>query len=87
MTAIGAGASAHGELRSELWMCCVNESWIGPVVFDLVSATMRATYAGGSLIIKTRPRTFDTRNLWNYPGGRIGQFAFITVRESGTSLS
>jgi hypothetical protein len=63
-------------------MCCV--IWIGTVVFDLASATMRATCADGSPIIKTRHCTFDTRNVGDYPAGRI---AFIPVHESGTDLS
>jgi ABC-type nitrate/sulfonate/bicarbonate transport system substrate-binding protein len=74
-------------LLPELWLCRVDESRVVPIVLDLVGAATKAMAANGSLIVGTRNFAFDAENIGDYSGGRIGQFARITVRDSGPGLS
>jgi hypothetical protein len=74
-------------LLPELWRCRTDPGTVAMVVLDLVSAATEITPADGSLIVGTRNFAFSEANLLDYPGGQPGQFARITVRDSGPGLS
>jgi ABC-type nitrate/sulfonate/bicarbonate transport system substrate-binding protein len=74
-------------LLPELWRCRTDPGTVATVVLDLVSAATEITPADGSLIVGTRNFAFNETNLPDYPGGQLGQFARITVRDSGPGLS
>jgi ABC-type nitrate/sulfonate/bicarbonate transport system substrate-binding protein len=74
-------------LLPELWRCRVEPAPVAAIVLDLVQAAVDVTDADGSLIVGTRNFIFDDDNIADYPGGRIGEFARITVRDSGPGLS
>jgi ABC-type nitrate/sulfonate/bicarbonate transport system substrate-binding protein len=74
-------------LLRELWPCRTEAGIVAAMVLDLVGAATAAMHADGTLIVGTRNFAFDESNLADYPGGRIGQFARITVRDNGPGLT
>jgi signal transduction histidine kinase len=74
-------------LLPELWPCRTEGGAVAVAVLDLVDAATAAMDADGTLIIGTRNFTFDAANAADYSGARIGQFARITVRDSGRGLT
>jgi signal transduction histidine kinase len=56
-------------------------------VLDLCAAAATVMDRDGNLIVGTRNFTFDLETLDDYPGGRIGEFARITVRDNGRGLT
>lgn len=74
-------------LLREVWPCRTEGGQVAAMVLDLVGAATAAMTADGSLIVGTRNISFDETNIYDYPGARIGEFARITVRDSGPALS
>jgi ABC-type nitrate/sulfonate/bicarbonate transport system substrate-binding protein len=74
-------------LLAELWTCRTESSAVAATVLDLVDAANAAMNSDGALIVGTRNFTFDEANILDYPGGRLGEFARITVRDGGLGLS
>jgi signal transduction histidine kinase len=74
-------------LLRELWPCRTEAGIVAAMVLELVGAATAAMHADGTLIVGTRNFAFDESNLADYPGGRIGQFARITVRDNGPGLT
>ncbi|HVH82572.1 MAG TPA: ABC transporter substrate-binding protein, partial [Stellaceae bacterium] len=74
-------------LISNLWPCRAEGGPVAACVLDLVGAAAAAMNADGTLIVGTRNFAFTAENIGEYPGGRIGEFARITVRDSGPGLS
>jgi ABC-type nitrate/sulfonate/bicarbonate transport system substrate-binding protein len=74
-------------LLPDLWLCRTEGGPLAATVLNLVTAATAAMDADGSLIVGTRNITFDEANLADYPGARLGEFARITVRDSGPALS
>jgi ABC-type nitrate/sulfonate/bicarbonate transport system substrate-binding protein len=74
-------------LLSDLWLCRTEGGPLAATVLNLVTAATAATNADGSLIVGTRNITFDKANLADFPGARLGEFARITIRDSGPALS
>ena len=74
-------------LLPELWPCRTEGGALAAVVLDLVAAATAATDEDGSLIVGTRNIAFDRANIDDFIGARLGQFARITVRDSGPALS
>jgi ABC-type nitrate/sulfonate/bicarbonate transport system substrate-binding protein len=74
-------------LLAELWSCRTEGGPVAAAVIDLVGAAAAAMDADGTLIVGTRNFAFDEATLADYPGARIGEFARITVRDSGPGLS
>ena len=70
-----------------LWPCRTQGGTVAAMVLELVDAANAAMDANGTLIIGTRNFTFDPDNIADFPGGRLGAFARITVRDSGPGLS
>lgn len=74
-------------LLPELWPCRTEAGPAAAIVLDLVGTATAVMDADGSLIIGTRNIVFDETNVSDYPGARLGEFARITVRDSGPALS
>jgi hypothetical protein len=74
-------------LLAALWPCRTEGGAVAVTVLDLVAAAAAAMDADGTLIIGTRNFAVDDANIADYPGARIGEFARITVRDSGPGLS
>jgi ABC-type nitrate/sulfonate/bicarbonate transport system substrate-binding protein len=74
-------------LLAELWACRTEGGPVAAAVIELVDAAAAAMDADGTLIVGTRNFAFDEENLADYPGARVGEFARITVRDSGRGLS
>jgi ABC-type nitrate/sulfonate/bicarbonate transport system substrate-binding protein len=74
-------------LIAELWPCRSEGGPVAACVLELVGAAAAVMVADGTLIVGTRNFTFDENNIGDYPGGRLGQFARITVRDSGPGLT
>jgi len=74
-------------LLSELWPCRTEGGTVAAIVLDLVSAATAAMSADGTLIVGTRNIAFDETTIADYPGAQLGEFARITVRDSGPGLT
>ncbi|HTZ35103.1 MAG TPA: ABC transporter substrate-binding protein [Stellaceae bacterium] len=74
-------------LLEELWSCRTEGGTVAGMVLDLVDAAIAVMDSDGTLIVGTRNFAFDENNVGDYPGARLGQFARITVRDSGPGLS
>ena len=74
-------------LLPELWRCRTDGGAVAAAVLDLVGSATAAMDADGALIVGTRNFAFDEANIDDYPGGRLGQFARITVRDNGPGLT
>jgi ABC-type nitrate/sulfonate/bicarbonate transport system substrate-binding protein len=74
-------------LVAELWPCRSEGGPVAACVLELVGAAAAAMKADGTLIVGTRNFTFDENNIADYPGGRLGPFARITVRDSAPGLT
>ena len=70
-----------------LWPCRTQGGMVAATVLELVDAANEAMNADGTLIVGTRNFTFDEGNLADFPGGRLGSYARITVRDNGPGLS
>jgi ABC-type nitrate/sulfonate/bicarbonate transport system substrate-binding protein len=74
-------------LLAELWPCRTEGGAVAATILDLVGAAASVMDGDGTLIVGTRNFTFDEENLADYPGGRLGEFARITVRDNGAGLT
>lgn len=74
-------------LLGELWRCRADPQIVRDLVLDLVGAALADLKSGGELIVGTRNYAFDAATLAETPGALIGEFARITVRDSGPGLS
>ncbi|HTQ33154.1 MAG TPA: hypothetical protein VMI30_03190, partial [Stellaceae bacterium] len=74
-------------LLTGLWPCRTESGAVAAAVLDLVAAAAKVMDADGTLIVGTRNFTFDAANIADYPGGRLGRFARITVRDNGPGLT
>ena len=70
-----------------LWPCRTQGGTVAATVLELVDAANTVMDADGTLIVGTRNFTFDAGNIADFPGGRLGAYARITVRDSGPGLS
>ncbi|HTW52946.1 MAG TPA: ABC transporter substrate-binding protein [Stellaceae bacterium] len=70
-----------------LWPCRTQGGMVAATVLDLVDEANAAMDAAGTLIVGTRNFTFDEDNIVDFPGGRLGSYARITVRDSGPGLT
>jgi hypothetical protein len=70
-----------------LWPCRTQGGMVAATVLDLVDAANAVMDADGTLIVGTRNFVFDEGNIADFPGGRLGAYARITVRDSGPGLS
>jgi ABC-type nitrate/sulfonate/bicarbonate transport system substrate-binding protein len=70
-----------------LWPCRTQGGMVAATVLELVDAANAIMDADGTLIVGTRNFIFDERNIADFPGGQLGTYARITVRDSGPGLS
>ncbi|HLY47542.1 MAG TPA: ABC transporter substrate-binding protein [Stellaceae bacterium] len=74
-------------LLGELWRCRADPQIVRNLVLDLVGAAVTDIKGSGELIVGTRNYAFDAASLADTPGALIGEFARVTVRDSGAGLS
>ncbi len=74
-------------LLPELWRCRADSPSIRPLVLDLVAAAVAELKGNGDLVVGTRNIAFDAAALADTPGAQLGEYARITVRDSGPGLS
>ena len=74
-------------LLPDLWRCRTESPVVRPLVLDLVAAAAAELKGNGELIVGTRNIAFDTAALAATPGAQLGEYARITVRDSGPGLS
>ena len=70
-----------------LWPCRTQGGMVAATVLELVDAANATMDADGTLIVGTRNFIFDENNIADFPGGQLGAYARITVRDSGPGLS
>jgi ABC-type nitrate/sulfonate/bicarbonate transport system substrate-binding protein len=74
-------------LLPELWRCRAESPIVEALVLDLVAAACAELKGAGELIVGTRNIAFDAAVLADTPGAQLGEYARITVRDSGAGLS
>jgi ABC-type nitrate/sulfonate/bicarbonate transport system substrate-binding protein len=74
-------------LLDTLWPCRTEGGPVAACVLDLVAAATAVMDSDGTLIVGTRNFAFDSDNIGDFPGARLGAFARITVRDSGPGLT
>jgi len=74
-------------LLPELWRCRAESPMVRSLVLDLVTAAVAELRGKGELIVGTRNIAIDADALVDTPGAQIGEFARITVRDSGPGLA
>ncbi len=74
-------------LLPELWRCRAESPMVRSLVLDLVTAAVAELRGKGELIVGTRNIAIDADALAEAPGAQIGEFARITVRDSGPGLA
>src|SRR5712692_2075753 len=74
-------------LLPELWRCRAESPMVRSLVLDLVTAAVAELRGKGELIVGTRNIAIDADALVDTPGAQIGEFASITVRDSGPGLA
>jgi signal transduction histidine kinase len=79
--------SVRLSLLPEAWRCTFDRDTVSRLLLDLVGDASGDLEAGGDLIVGTRNYAFDAANVRDTPGARVGEFARITVRDSGRGLT
>jgi ABC-type nitrate/sulfonate/bicarbonate transport system substrate-binding protein len=74
-------------LLPDLWPCRAEAPPVRTLVLDLVAAAAAELKGNGELVVGTRNAAFDAAALADTPDAQIGEFARITVRDSGPGLS
>src|SRR5262249_34983128 len=74
-------------LLPELWRCRTDGEGGAALVPDLAATAVKIMAADASLSVGTRNFAFTEETLADFPGGRLGDFARITVRDSGPGLT
>jgi ABC-type nitrate/sulfonate/bicarbonate transport system substrate-binding protein len=74
-------------LLPELWRCRAESPTVRTLVLDLVAAAAAELPGNGELVVGTRNTAFDAAALADTPDAQIGEYARITVRDSGSGLS
>lgn len=81
------GVKYRVSLLPELWTSDADPSAARTLVLALVAEAGREIKSGGQLVLGTRNYAFDEASLAETPGAEIGEFARLTVRDSGPGLS
>ena len=74
-------------LLPELWPCRADAEAVRRLVLDLVAAAAADLKRSGELVVGTRNFGFDPAAVAATPGAQPGEFARVTVRDSGPGLS
>jgi ABC-type nitrate/sulfonate/bicarbonate transport system substrate-binding protein len=81
------GASFRLSVIDTLWPCRIDSDAVSALVLDLVGAAVAGMRKSDTLIVGTRNASFTSENVGDVVGGRVGEFARITVRDSGPGFS
>jgi ABC-type nitrate/sulfonate/bicarbonate transport system substrate-binding protein len=81
------GASFRLSVIDTLWPCRTDREGVSALVLDLVGAAVAGMKKTDTLIVGTRNAGFTSENIGEVVGGKVGEFARITVRDSGPGLS
>jgi ABC-type nitrate/sulfonate/bicarbonate transport system substrate-binding protein len=81
------GASFRLSVIDTLWPCRTDRDAVSALVLDLVGAAVAEMKKTDTLIVGTRNAGFTSENVGEVVGGRVGEFARITVRDSGPGFS
>jgi ABC-type nitrate/sulfonate/bicarbonate transport system substrate-binding protein len=81
------GVGFRLSLLPALWRCHSDPQTLRRLTLDLVAAAAADLEAGGELIIGTRNFAFDQTSAAAISGASIGEYARLTVRDSGAGLS
>jgi hypothetical protein len=84
---VPAGASFRLSVIDTLWPCRTDRDAVSALVLDLVGAAVREMRPPDTLIVGTRNASYTSENVGEVVGGKIGDFARITVRDSGKGYS
>jgi ABC-type nitrate/sulfonate/bicarbonate transport system substrate-binding protein len=84
---VPSGASFRLSLIDTLWPCRTDRDAVSALVLDLVGAAVREMRPPDTLIVGTRNASYTSENVGEVVGGKIGDFARITVRDSGKGYS
>jgi hypothetical protein len=79
--------SFRQSLLPDLWPCRADPETVRRLVLDLTDAAASDLKGGGELVVGTRNFGFDAATAAATPGAEPGEFARITVRDSGPGLS
>jgi ABC-type nitrate/sulfonate/bicarbonate transport system substrate-binding protein len=74
-------------LLPDLWPARAEAPPVRTLVLDLVAAAAAELKGNGELVVGTRNAAFDAAALADMPDAQIGEYARITVRDSGPGLS
>jgi len=74
-------------LLPELWRCRAESPTVRLLVLDLVAAACADLNGDGELVVGTRNTAFDAAALAATPGAQIGEYARLTIKDSGPGLS
>jgi ABC-type nitrate/sulfonate/bicarbonate transport system substrate-binding protein len=74
-------------LLPELWRCRAESPTVRALVLDLVAAACADLTGNGELVVGTRNTSFDAAALAATPGAQIGEYARLTVKDSGPGLA
>lgn len=81
------GASFRLSVIDTLWPCRTDREAVSALVLDLVAAGTAGMRKTDTLIVGTRNASFTSENVGEVVGGKIGEFARITVRDSKPGFS
>lgn len=82
-----AGASFRLSVIDTLWPCRTNRDAVSALVLDLVAAAVAGMGKTDTLIVGTRNASYTSENVRDVVGGKVGEFARITVRDSASGYS
>jgi ABC-type nitrate/sulfonate/bicarbonate transport system substrate-binding protein len=84
---VPTGAAFRLSVIDTLWPCRTDRDAVSALVLDLVAAAVAGMRRTDTLIVGTRNASFTSENVGEVVGGRVGEFARITVRDSGSGFS
>jgi ABC-type nitrate/sulfonate/bicarbonate transport system substrate-binding protein len=84
---VPAGASFRLSTIDTLWPCRTDRDAVSALVLDLVGAAVGGMRKADTLVVGTRNAGFTSANVGEVIGGKIGEFARITVRDSGPGFT
>jgi len=83
---IGGDIDVKSGLTSNLAVVCADPSQVEQILMNLCINARDAMPHGGSLVIETGNVTFDELYCANQPYARPGQYAMLSVTDSGTGM-
>lgn len=85
--ALPQGAALRLSVIDKLWPCRTDRDAVSALVLDLAAAAVHGMRPADTLIVGTRNASFTSETVGDVVGGKVGEFARITVRDSGPGFS